>query len=152
MSISTSLIKELRSKTGISVAQCKQALEEAGGDLTKAETILKNKGAEIVNKKSDRELGAGMIGAYLHLGGVIGGLVELVSETDFVSHNEDFKALADDLAMHLVAMKPNTIEEFLAQEFVKDPSQKISDLISVATQKFGERVEIGRFHRLAIGE
>jgi elongation factor Ts len=110
--ITTEQIKELRDKTGVSVMQCKKALEEAGGDMEKAILILKKKSKDIATKKADREFGAGAIASYIHSTGTIGTMVELVSETDFVSKNEEFKTLARDIAMHIAASNP----EFLKKE------------------------------------
>jgi elongation factor Ts len=104
--ITTEQIKELRDKTGISVMQCKKALEEAGGDIEKALIILRKKSGEIASKKSDRTFGAGTIASYVHTNGNVGVLVELVCETDFVSGNDEFKALARDIAMQVAATSP----------------------------------------------
>src|SRR3989344_7412567 len=98
--VTTEQIKELREKTGISVMQCKKALEEAGGDEKKAFVLLREKGAEISAKKQGRALGSGVIESYVHAGSKIGVLVELLCETDFVSKNDDFKTLATNIAMH----------------------------------------------------
>jgi len=140
-------VKELRDRTGISIAQCKKALEDAEGDMTKAMGFLKEKGAEIAGKKADRALRAGAVSAYIHSNGQMGALVQVFSETDFVSKNKDFKTLADDLAMHVAAMNPADLTELLAQPFVKDPSLTIDDLVKSYIQKFGERIEIGHFAR-----
>jgi elongation factor Ts len=107
-------VKELRDMTGVSVMQCKKALEEAGGDKEKAIEILKRKSKDIAGKKGDRTLGSGTVQAYIHLGGSVGAMVELSSETDFVSKNEEFKKLAYDIAMHVAAANP----EFLRREDV----------------------------------
>ena len=147
--ITTEQIKELRDRTGISIAQCKKALEDAGGDIDKALSFLKEKGAEIAEKKSTRELKAGTVSAYIHGGGKVGSLVQLHSETDFVSKNPEFKALADDIAMHVAAMGPSDVTELLAQPFIKDPSLTIDDLVKSFIQKFGERIEIAGFARLS---
>jgi elongation factor Ts len=104
--ITTENIKALRDKTGVSIMQCKKALEEAQGDIEKALVILRKKSGELAAKKSDRTFGAGTIQAYIHANGAVGVLVELVCETDFVSGNNDFKLLARDIAMHVAAMKP----------------------------------------------
>ena len=109
--ITADQVKELRNKTGISVMQCKRALEDAGGDLDKAVEILKTKGAEITLKKGGRALQSGTIAAYIHGNGAIGAMVELSCETDFVARNEEFKALAHDIAMHIAAMAPEFINE-----------------------------------------
>ncbi len=105
MEITTDSIKELREKTGVSVMQCKKALEEAGGDLDKAIVILKKHSAASALKKADRSLAAGTIGSYTHEG-TIGAMVLLSSETDFVAKNPEFEALARSLAMHVAATNP----------------------------------------------
>jgi len=142
MAISPEIVKELRDKTGISVMECKKALEEAGGDMAKALEILGARAVATAGKKADRMLGAGAVQAYVHNTNQIGALVLLSSETDFVSKNEEFVALARDIAMHAAAMRPADIAELLAQPFIKDESKTIADLVSQATQKFGERVEV----------
>lgn len=109
MTITTEQIKELRDKTGISVMQCRKALEEAGGDMEKAIIILKKKGADAAAKKSDRTLGAGVIASYIHGAGSVGAMVELACETDFVSKNQEFKDLAYTIAMQIAATKPQYI-------------------------------------------
>lgn len=106
MEITPAQLKELRDLTGISVMQCKRALEEAGGDMEKAKIILQKKGGEIALKKSDRVLGAGTIGSYVHSTGEVAALVTLSCETDFVAKNKDFVALARDIAMHIAAQNP----------------------------------------------
>lgn len=148
MVITTEQIKELRDRTGISIAQCKKALEDAGGDIDKALGFLKEKGAEVAEKKATRELHAGVVSAYVHSNGKMGALAQVHVETDFVAKNEGFKALADDIAMHVAAMNPTDVAELLAQPFVKDPSLTIDDLIKNHIQKFGERIEIAQFARL----
>ena len=110
MEITTTQLKELRDKTGISVMQCKKALEEAGGDMEKAVIILKKRRSEAAEKKSDRELGAGTIGYYLHNTNEVASLVLLASETDFVAKNEEFIALAREIAMQVTATSPTYIK------------------------------------------
>src|SRR3989344_5831335 len=105
MEITTEIVKELRDRTGVSVMQCKKALEEAGGDLSKAEVILKKRSGAAAEKKADRTLGAGAIGTYVH-DGAIGAIVLLSSETDFVSKNPEFGALAREVAMQVAATNP----------------------------------------------
>jgi len=107
MGISIDDVKKLRDETGVSIMQCKKALEEVDGDHEKALIILKKKSSEIAAKKADRDLGAGTIGAYLHTNGVVASLVTLSCETDFVSKNEEFVQLAKDIAMHVTAMNPS---------------------------------------------
>ena len=118
--ISMDQVKALRDKTGISVMQCRKALEEAGGDEAKAIILLQKKGAEIAAKKGDRTLGAGVVQAYIHSNGTIGSMVELVTETDFVANTPEFKTLAYDIAMHVSATNP----EFIRKEEVNEEIKK----------------------------
>lgn len=123
--ITTEQIKELRDATGISVMQCKKALEEAGGDKEKALMILRKKSGDVAAKKADRALGASVIVAYVHSNDKVGALVELSCETDFVSKNPEFKALAYDIAMHAAAQNP----EFMKKEDVSEEvKQKAMDI------------------------
>lgn len=146
----TEEIKALRDETGLSVMECKKALEEAGGDKAKAIEILKSKGAAVASKKGDRNLGSGVISSYIHSSGAIGVIVELMCETDFVAKNPEFRAIGYDIAMHIAAMNPADNTELLAQPFIKDSSKTISDLVNGAVQKFGERTEVGKFVRLSL--
>lgn len=111
MEITSAQIKELRDQTGISVMQCKKALEEAGGDKEKALIILKKKRSEAADKKADRTLGAGAVGVYVHNTNEVAALVHLACETDFVAKNEDFIKLAKDIAMHVAAMDPKYVSK-----------------------------------------
>ncbi len=108
MEITTDIIKQLRDKTGVSVMQCKKALEEADGDLGKAEVILKKRSAGAAAKKAERSLGAGAIGTYVH-DGAVGAMALLSSETDFVAKNPEFAALARDIAMQVAATDPTYV-------------------------------------------
>ena len=126
----TEEIKQLRDLTGVSIMQCKKALEEAGGDIEKAKVILRKQSSAIANKKSDRELGAGAVAAYTHAGGQVLGAVLLGCETDFVSKNEEFTKLAYDIAMHIAAFGP----QFISRDDVKE-----SDL-KAAREVFAEEV------------
>lgn len=143
-------IKALREETGLSIAQCRFALDEAGGDKAKALAILRQNASGIAAKKGDRTLGAGIVASYIHSGDTVGVIVELLCETDFVAKNPDFKAVAREIAMHIAAMNPTSNEELLEQPFIKDSSKTISDMINGTVQKFGERTEIGRFTRFSI--
>lgn len=109
MEITSAQLKELRDKTGISVMQCKRALEEAEGDMEKAVIILKKKRSDAADKKSDREIGAGAVGSYVHNTNEIAALVLLGCETDFVSKNPEFVALAKEIAMQVAASNPSFI-------------------------------------------
>ncbi len=145
MEISSDQVKELREKTGVSVMECKKALVEAQGDMAKALGILSARAGTVAQKKSGRALRAGTIASYIHGAGQVGALVQLMCETDFVSKNEEFMALARDIAMQVAACRPANKEELLAQPFIKDPNKTIADLVSAAAQKFGERTELSDF-------
>lgn len=125
MEITSAQLKELRDQTGISVMQCKKALEEAGGDMEKAIIILKKKRSDAADKKSDRELGAGAVGAYMHNTNEIAALVLLGCETDFVSKNPEFVALAKDLAMQVAATSPNFISRSEVSESIIEKAKEI---------------------------
>lgn len=118
--VTTEQIKELRGKTGISIGQCKNALEEAGGDMEKAIVILSKKGGDIAAKKSDRELKSGIIETYVHGAGKVAAMVEVACETDFVAKNEDFKKFTYDVAMQIAASNPT----FLKSEDITDADKK----------------------------
>ena len=150
--ITTEQIKELRDSTGISIMQCKKALEEAGGDVEKALAILKKKSGELALKRKDKPFGAGIVQAYVHATLKVASLVELVCETDFVSGNDEFKTLARDIAMHITASNPIEEAVLLSQPFIKNPEVNIEGLILAASQKFGEKIAIARFTRFAVLE
>ncbi|MBU6431303.1 MAG: elongation factor Ts [Patescibacteria group bacterium] len=123
--ITTEQIKELRDKTGVSVMQCKKALEEARGDMDKAIIVLRKKGSDIASKKSDRTLGSGRIASYIHGNGTVGTLVELSSETDFVSKNDEFYALAHDIAMQIAATNPTYLKREDVTEEEKNKAMEV---------------------------
>jgi len=120
--ISTEQVKELRDQTGISVMQCKKALEEAGGSMEKALVILRKLSSGIAAKKSDRTFKSGAIASYVHANGSVGTMIELNCETDFVANNEEFKTLARDIAMHITATNP----KFLKKEDITDADKKVA--------------------------
>lgn len=148
--ISKEQIKNLRDKTGISVMECKKALEEANGDEKRAEEILAEAGKMIAQKKSEREIKQGLIEAYIHSNNKIGVLLELGCETDFVAKNVEFKNLAHEIAMHIAAMNPQNLEELLSQPYIKDEQKTIQELVNETIAKLGENIKIGKFTRLEI--
>ncbi len=125
MEITSAQIKELRDTTGISVMQCKKALEEAGGDMEKATIILKKKRSEAADKKSDRDLAAGTVGVYVHNTNEVAAMVLLSCETDFVSKNEEFIALARDIAMHVAATNPKYISKSEIDEVTLQKAREV---------------------------
>ena len=106
MAISAAMVKELREKTGAGMLDCKQALEEANGDMTKATEILRQKGLAAAAKKAGRAATEGVVESYIHAGGKIGVLVEVNCETDFVAKTEQFREFVKDIAMQVAASNP----------------------------------------------
>ena len=145
-------VQRLRSESGAGVMDCKRALEDAGGDYEKALGLLKQRGLESVAKKSGREAKEGLIASYIHSGGRIGALVELASETDFVSRGDDFQKLAQEIAMQVAAMNPATVDELLEQPYIRDGSKKIKDLVTEVAATTKENVHVRRIQRFALGE
>jgi len=143
--ITAQQIKELRDKTGVSVSACKRALEEAGGDMEKSLAVLQRESAKSAEKKADRILGSGVIEAYVHNNKKVGVIMELKSESDFVSGNEEFRTLAKDIAMHIAASSPSDPDELMGQSYIKNPAITVKELLNQAVQKFGEKIEISRF-------
>lgn len=143
-------IKEIRDITGLSLGEISKSLAEANGDQAKALQILKARGVAIAEKKSGRAIKEGVVECYIHTNKKIGAMLELGSETDFVARNEEFLHLAHDLAMQVASMNAATVEELLAQPFIKDPSLTIADLVHQYVAKLGENIKIGQFVRFAL--
>lgn len=144
-------IKKLREETGAGIADCREALKEADGDLKKAKELLKKKGLDKASSKAAREVKSGLVETYSH-GGKVGVLVEVLCETDFVARTEDFKNLAHELTLQIASMNPASVEELLSQEYIRDNSLTIDQLIKGVIGKLGENIQIGRFERIALGE
>lgn len=151
MPITAQDIKKLREVTGARIMDCKKALEEANGDFKKAEALVEAKGLARAEKNEDRETKAGFIAHYVHMTGMTAALVEVVCETDFVAKNQDFRDLARDIAMHVTAMNPASVEELLEQEFIKDGSKTIGGMLKALSGKIGEKMVISRFVRYELG-
>ena len=167
MEITATLVKELRELSGSGIMDCKRALEETGGDVEKAEAILRSKGIALAMKKSSRATNEGLIESYVHSGGRIASMVELNCETDFVSRTTEFKELAHNLAMQIAAMAPQYVDQtelaedsgenpeevcLLQQPYIKDPGRVIEDLVTDLTARIGENVRVKRFARFELGE
>ena len=162
MATNTELIKQLRELTSAGVMDCKRALEESDGDVSKAEKLLKDQGIASAAKKASRETDQGVIETYVHSGGRIAAIVEVNCETDFVARTDEFSSLAHDIAMQIAAMDPATVggdepeaneeESLLLQPFIKDPSKSIQDLINETVGKLGENIRVRRFQRFSLGE
>ena len=145
MEITSAQLKELRDKTGISVMQCKRALEEAGGDMDKAVIILKKKRSEAAEKKADRELGAGAVGSYVHNTNEVAAMVLLACETDFVSKNEEFIALAKDIAMHVAATNPAFITKAeIPEEAIEKAKEVFAPEVEGKPEDMKEKIMEGK--------
>ena len=142
-------VAKLRELTGAGVVECKKALDEAAGDFDRAKDIIFERGIARAEKKSDRATGAGLLETYIH-NGRVSVMLELRCETDFVARNEKFQALAHDIAMHIAAMNPATVEELYAQQYVKDPSMTVEELIKNLIGTIGENMKVEKFVRFEI--
>ena len=144
------LLKRLREETQASIADVKKALEEAGSDYEKAKELLKKRGAEIAEKKAQRETSQGLVESYVHGNGKIGVLVKLSCETDFVARTDEFKNLAHEIAMQISAMDPKDVKSLLKQEYIRDPKVTIEDLIKEVVGKTGENIQVAQFNRIEL--
>ncbi len=142
-------IKRLREETGVAIIRIREVLEDVKGNEKKALVILKKEGLEKAEKREGRETGQGKIFVYSHHTGKVVGIVELLCETDFVAKNELFEALGKDLAMQAASMGPQKFED---QDFIKDGSKKIKDLVKELIAKTGENVKLGRVQQLELGK
>lgn len=197
MAVSMESIKKLRAMTGAGMMDVKNALEETGGDLDEAADLLRERGIAKADKKADREAKEGFVGSYVHHNGMIGVIVEVNCETDFVARNETFQQLAKNLAIHIAmadptavsreqvdpavverereALRKQALEEgkpenivdkmvegrlnkffaeicLLEQPYVKDDKKTVEQLLKEAIATIGENIQVGAFHRIAIGE
>ncbi|MCZ8512338.1 translation elongation factor Ts [Paenibacillus filicis] len=150
MAVSAAAVKELREKTGAGMLDCKKALEEANGDLTKAGELLREKGLAAAAKKSDRIATEGMIESYIHAGGKIGVLVEVNSETDFVAKNEQFRTFVRDVALHIAAANPKYLRrEEVPQEALDKEREILTNqaLNEGKPEKIVEKIVDGRISK-----
>lgn len=145
-------LKALREETGVSFSLCKKALEESKNNVEVAKKLLSKWGAEKVKDKQNRTTLQGSIFSYVHHNKKIASLVELLCETDFVSGNKDFQTLGSEIAMQVATFPAENVDELLKQEYIRDPSKKIEDLIKESVLKFGENIKISRFLRWNLGK
>lgn len=150
--ITADQIRKVRDKTGAPVMRAKKVLEEVGGNEKKAEEILRKEGFEKVAKRKGRETSQGLVEAYVHHSGKVVSVVEVLCETDFVARNDLFKELAHNLALQVASMEAKDAKELVKQDFVKDPSNKVGDLIKEVVVKTGENIRVGRIFRIELGK
>ena len=147
-----SKLKLLRNETGISIALCKKALEESNNDIKRAKKLLAGWGIEKVKDKMGRITSEGSIFSYVHHNKKIASLIEILCETDFVAKNLELQKLGQELSMQIASIPKKNVEELMNQDYIRDPSKKITNLIREAIVKFGENIKIGRFLRWELGE
>ncbi len=131
---------------------CRRALEETKGDEKKAEALLLKWGVEKSEKKEGRETKAGLVTSYVHAGGKIGVLVELLCETDFVARTPDFQKLAHEICLQVASMAPKDVKDLLKQAYIRDQTKTIEQLVKETIGKLGENITVSRFSRLKLGE
>ena len=167
MAVDVQLVRNLRDQTGAGIMDCKDALENSGGDMEKAIQALREKGVASATKRVGKDTNEGIIETYLHTGGRVGAMVELGCETDFVARTEEFQKLAHDICMQIAAMGPVYINEdeiedgddrppaqtaLMLQPYIKNSSSSVGEMIKELASKVGENIRVVRFSRLAVGE
>ncbi len=150
--ITIETISKLREETGAPVIRVKKVLEEVKGNQKKAYEILKKEGFEKAAKRQGRQTGQGIIATYMHHSKKVASMVEILCETDFVARNPLFEELGKNIAMQIASMNPKDVKELESQEFIKEPSKKISDLVKEVIAKTGENVKVGKFARIEVGK
>jgi elongation factor Ts len=148
--VDIALLKKLRNETSVSIADCRKALEESDGNYQKALIWLKKHGIEKAERKSDRQTSQGLVESYIHQNGKIGAMIEILCETDFVARTSEFKNLAHEIAMQVAAMSPKDIDSLLKQEYIRDSSKTVGDLVKEAITKLGENMVVKEFARFVI--
>ena len=144
------LLKQLREETEVSFSLCKKALEESKNDITKAKKILSKLGVDKAKDKQDRKTSSGAIFSYVHHNKKVASLIEIACETDFVSGNKNFQVLGQELAMQVASIPVETVNEFLASEYIREPGKTIETLVKEAVLKFGENIKVNRILRWQI--
>ena len=157
-------IKQLREETGISLAECKKALQEGRGNIEKAKEILRTWGKKVATERAGKEAKEGIIGSYIHQNGKIGVLLQIHCESDFVAKSEEFQKLAKELCLQIAAMNPLFLKKedvpkeilekeeisLLSQPWIRDETKNIQNLINEYIAKFGENITIKKFVRFEI--
>lgn len=149
MAITASMVKDLRTKTGAGMMDCKKALVEAEGDMEKAVDILREKGLSQAAKKASRVAAEGAVVSAISADGKVGTIVEVNCETDFVGSNDDFRALAARIAQQIIAVNPADVEALLASEMA---GKAVKDQVTEAVAKIGENISVRRFVRYESAE
>ena len=154
-SITVQQLKELRQLTGAGMLDCRQALEQANGNIERAAKLVRRQAAAEAAKRAARITGQGQVGSYIHHDAKVGALVEVNCETDFVARTEDFRTLVRYVAEQVAATPADELEtetSLLAQPWIRDPSRTIGDLVNETSARTGENVRVRRFARFRIAD
>jgi len=148
MTIDAKQVKALREKTGAPMMDCKEALGEASGDMQKAVEYLRKKGLKTADKKASRQTSEGLVGSYIHHNGLVGVLVEVNCETDFVARNEDFQTFVRDLCQHIAAANPTYLNpEDVPQEVLEKEKEIMKAQITGKPDNVVEKIIEGRLNK-----
>jgi elongation factor Ts len=148
--ISAKLVKELRDKTGAGMMDCKKALAENDGDITKATEWLRQKGITSAEKQAGRVAAEGLVGSYIQPEGQVGVLVEVNCQTDFVARNEAFQSLVQSITKQ--AANAQNVESLMAQQYINDQSITVEQAVKQAIAQIGENIQVRRLQRYALEE
>jgi len=154
MQITAKMVKDLRDKTQAGMMDCKKALGKTEGDMEKAVDLLRQKGLAVAAKRAGRATSEGCVETYIHAGGGLGVMVELGCETDFVAKNDDFRAFAKDVAMHVAAINPAAIsrDDVPAELIAREKDIFIQQAIdSGKPQAIAEKMVTGKIEKF-LGE
>lgn len=142
-------VNELRKQTGAGMMACKKALQETDGDMEKAAEYLREQGVAVAAKKASRIASEGVVSVYTTTDHLVGSMVEVNCESDFVGKSEVFVELCNNIAKHVAEKNPANMEELLAQTYIGDESMTVTDLVNSAIAKIGEKISVRRFTRIA---
>lgn len=148
--ISAQVVKELRERTGAGMMDCKKALKENEGDMTKATEWLRQKGITSADKKAGRVAAEGLIGSYIKSGGNVGVLVEVNCETDFVARREEFQKLVQNIAMQ--AADSTDVESLMTQPYIHNQDITVEQFVKETIAQIGENIQVRRFTRFMLAE
>jgi len=166
MAVNASEVKELRELTGAGMLECKKALDDSNGDLEKAKEALRKKGFADAAKRAERATAEGIVQSYIHHNHRVGVLVEINCESDFVARTDDFRGLAQQVALQVAGANPLYVSQeempegskedpkavcLLLQPFIRDESMTVQDLVTQTISKTGENIRIRRFARFELG-
>ena len=143
--ITAQVVNEFRKKTGMGLMECKKLLTEAGGDLAKAETLAKERGLKQAELRAGRAAKAGRVDVYIHHDSKSGVLIELNCETDFVARNDEFKQLAKDLALHVMAANPKYVRrEDVPADIVEEQKRIFMSQVGDKPEAIQEKIAVGK--------